>query len=199
MSEKTQKRHADLRARITDAAETAVIGGGISAIKARDLAREAGCALGAIYTVFDDMTDIVLAVNSRTFSRLGQAVTAAVEAQDTPAPGDQLIVMAKAYLRFAADNAFAWRSLFDVEMSTDKDVPEWYFEEMSRLLKLIADPLATLRPDLPKEEVFLLARAMFSSVHGIVLLGLEKRISGVPLPDIERMIETILRNFAGSS
>ena len=71
MSEKTQKRHADLRARITDAAETAVIGGGISAIKARDLAREAGCALGAIYTVFDDMTDIVPAVNSRTFSRLG--------------------------------------------------------------------------------------------------------------------------------
>ena len=199
MSEKTQKRRADLRARITDAAETAVISGGISAIKARDLAREAGCALGAIYTVFDDMTDIVLAVNSRTFSRLGQAVTAAVEAQDTPAPDDQLIVMAKAYLRFAADNAFAWRSLFDVEMSTDKDVPEWYFDEMSRLLKLIADPLATLRPDLPKEEVFLLARAMFSSVHGIVLLGLEKRISGVPLPDIERMIETILRNFAGSS
>ena len=129
MSEKTQKRRADLRARITDAAETAVIGGGISAIRARDLAREAGCALGAIYTVFDDMTDIVLAVNSRTFSRLGQAVTAAVEAQDTPAPDDQLIVMAKAYLRFAADNAFAWRSLFDVEMSTEKDVPEWYLKK----------------------------------------------------------------------
>ena len=198
MSEKTQKRRADLRARIVDAAEEAVINGGMSAIKARDLAKTAGCALGAIYTVFDDMTDIVLAVNGRTFARLGVAVTDAVQAQSASTPSDRLIVMAKAYLQFAADNSYAWRTLFDVEMSTDKDVPDWYADEMKRLLQLIALPLSELRPTLSPYELSLLARAMFSSVHGIVLLGLEKRVSGVPLDEIERMLETIIQNFSGA-
>ena len=198
MSEKTQKRRADLRARIVDAAEEAVINGGMSAIKARDLAKTAGCALGAIYTVFDDMTDIVLAVNGRTFARLGVAVTDAVQAQSASTPSDRLIVMAKAYLQFAADNSYAWRTLFDVEMSTDKNVPDWYADEMKRLLQLIALPLSELRPTLSPYELSLLARAMFSSVHGIVLLGLEKRVSGVPLDEIERMLETIIQNFSGA-
>ena len=124
LSEKTEKRRADLRVRITDAAQAAVIEGGIEAVKARDLAKQAGCALGAIYTVFDDRTDIILAVNSRTFARLGQHVTDAVKAQSANTPTDQLIVMAKAYLEFAAANAFAWRTLFEIEMSTDKTVPD---------------------------------------------------------------------------
>ena len=41
-----------------------------------------------------------------------------------------------------------------------------------------------------------MTRALFSSVHGIVLLGLERRISGVPPEKLERMIELVLSNIA---
>jgi len=37
-----------------------------------------------------------------------------------------------------------------------------------------------------------MVRALFSSVHGIVLLGLENRISGVPRERIEDMISQVL-------
>ena len=199
MSEKTKKRRADLRVRIIDAAEAAVLSGGLSAVKARDLAKQSGCALGAIYTVFDDMTDILLAVNGRTFERLGKAVSGALAACPDCTPQEALITMAKAYLYFAAENTRAWRTLFDVEMSVDQQVPDWYMTELGRLFALISGPLQQLRPDLPPDETAIMTRALFSSIHGIVLLGLEKRISGVPLPEIERMIETILANFTASA
>ena len=93
----------------------------------------------------------------------------------------------------------AWRTLFEIEMSTDKTVPDWYLDEMRRLLRLISEPLSQLRPTLPPEDISLLTRAMFSSVHGIVLLGLEKRISGVPSQDLNRMLETIIVNFSGAA
>jgi hypothetical protein len=45
---------------------------------------------------------------------------------------------------------------------------------------------------MPADELDLMVRALFSSVHGIVLLGLERRISGVPRPQIEHMIAQVL-------
>ncbi|KMW57061.1 transcriptional regulator, TetR family [Candidatus Rhodobacter oscarellae] len=198
MSEKTEKRRADLRARILDAAEAVVIVEGMSAVKARDLATKAGCALGAIYNVFDDMTQVVLEVNSRTYKRLGAAVAEAMaQVRDAP-PVDQLVALGHAYLHFADSNTNAWRTLFDIPMSAETGVPEWYIDETKRLLHNISGPLSQVRPDLTPENLSILCRALFSSVHGIVILGLEKRITAVPEQDLAPMIEVIIRNYVGS-
>ena len=42
-------------------------------MKARPLAEAAGCALGAIYTVFPDLDALILAVSARTLARLERA------------------------------------------------------------------------------------------------------------------------------
>jgi hypothetical protein len=42
-----------------------------------------------------------------------------------------------------------------------------------------------------------MVRALFSAVHGIVLLGLEQRISGVPPERIEQMIAQVLEQIGG--
>ena len=81
--------------------------------------------------------------------------------------------MAKAYLAFAAENPRLWRGLFDVEMSVEKEVPRWYLDELGRLFSIIADPLTELYPGKSAAEIDLMTRALFSSVHGLVLLGLE--------------------------
>ena len=196
MARKTAERRETLRETLTDIAEACVREGGIDALRARDLAKEAGCAVGAIYNVFDDMTGLVLAVNGRTFRRVGIAVSTRVDAVSDAPPVDRLITMAKAYLAFAAENPRLWRGLFDVEMSVEKDVPRWYLDELGRLFSIIAGPLAELHPDKTAAEIDLMTRALFSSVHGIVLLGLERRISGVPLEKIEDQIEFLLSNAA---
>ncbi len=196
MARKTAERRGALRDKLIDIAEARVRDGGIGSLRARDLAGEAGCAVGAIYNVFDDMTGLILAVNGRTFRRLGAEVSGKVaEVADQP-PVERLVTMAKAYLAFAAENPRLWRGLFDVEMSVDQDVPAWYLDELGRLFSIIAAPLADMHPDKSAAEIDLMTRALFSSVHGIVLLGLERRISGVPLDRLEGQIDFLLRNAA---
>lgn len=189
---KAAERQAILRERLIDVGQAQVIAGGLSSMKARDLAKEAGCALGAIYNVFDDLGALAMAINARTFRQMGQVVADSQEGTSTLDPNQRLILMANAYLKFASENANLWRALFDLKMSTDSHVPDWYLQELARLFSFIAAPLAELFPEKNKDELDLVTRAMFSAVHGIVLLGLEKRISGVPIPMIEEMLKQLL-------
>jgi len=195
MTGKVKEKRDALRKKLIDLGEARIIRGGIEEINARALAKEAGCAVGAIYNVFGDLNDLVMAVNGRTFKRLGNHVVDAVKSSPTEDPVDVLVTMGHAYLSFAQGNTFAWRTLFDLEMSTEQDVPEWYLTEMEKLLALIAKPLMGVYPDLPREDVILMTRGLFSSIHGIVLLGLEKRISAVPVQELEKMISLILNSL----
>lgn len=196
MARNTAKRRADLRDKLIDIAEIEIRDNGMASLRARALAEEAGCAVGAIYNVFDDMTGLILAVNGRTFHRMGGDVSATVSDVNAPAI-DRLIAIAMGYLRFATENPNLWRALFEVEMSTRADVPDWYLQELGRLFKIISHPLSELYPDAEPKDLDLRTRTLFSSVHGIVLLGTEQRISGVPLDVIEQQIAFLLRSVAG--
>ncbi|MDQ2091640.1 TetR/AcrR family transcriptional regulator [Marimonas arenosa] len=194
MAGKAKARREALRDKLVEIAETTIARDGMDAIRARDLAREAGCAIGAIYNVFADISEIVVAVNGRTFRKLGKSVAAAVQGAPED-PIEQLIAMSYAYLRFATDNPKLWRTLFDIQMSTEQEVPAWYLEELDHLFANIARPLARLFPKIDEDELDLMTRTLFSSVHGIVLLGVENRISGVPRDRLEQMIALLLRNI----
>ena len=194
MAKDTEKRRAELREKLVDIAEAEIRANGVQSLRARALADKAGCAVGAIYNVFDDLSGLILAVNGRTFARLGEAVTSEVAASDGAAV-DKLVIMGRAYLRFAHDNPKLWRALFDIEMTADSGVPEWYLNDLRHLFGIIAGPLGDMHPDATPEDLDLMTRTLFSSVHGIVLLGLERRISGGPVERIEDMIAFLLSRF----
>lgn len=196
---KADLRRDDLRARLITIAEARIAEDGLTAIKARDLAKAADCAVGAIYNVFPDLNGLVMAVNGRTFQALGKSVAASVAAAPPDKPQGELITMSLAYLRFAADNTNLWRALFDLDMSTDMDVPQWYLAELGKLFALIGAPLTRLFPDDSHRDIEMMTRTLFSSVHGIVLLGLQRRISGVPMDKIEEMIAILLSNVTSHS
>lgn len=192
MAGKVEQRKAKLRETLIDVAEAQIVAGGLASLKARPVAEAAGCSLGAIYNIFDDLDALVMAVNGRTFRKLGAFVSAEVAAAGPLDENAQLIALARGYLQFAVSNTELWRALFDLEMSADGPVPDWYLQELGAVFALIAAPLARLFPDMARGELDLMVRALFSSVHGIVLLGLERRISAVPQDQIEMMLGQIL-------
>lgn len=192
MARDTAKRKEKLRETLIEIAERQIIEGGLRSLKARTLATQANCAVGAIYNVFADINALVMAVNGRTFHTLGALVADATKRAGRVGPNDRLIAMSNAYLGFASDNTNLWRALFDLEMSADGPVPDWYLYELGLLFSHIAQPLTELFPDMSQRELDLMTRALFSSVHGIVLLGLERRISAVPQDNIQTMIAQIL-------
>jgi AcrR family transcriptional regulator len=190
----TDRRNA-LRDRLTALAEQTIATQGLKALKARDLAREAGCALGAIYTVFPTLDHLVLTVNARTFTRLG-AFVAAELAQAPEDPRRQMVVMAQAYHAFAAQNRPAWAALFTIDRPEGAAPPDWYLAEMAQLFTLIGGPLARALPDLSPADQAVMARTLFSAVHGIVALGLDQAAAGVARPDIDRMLDLMLSRIA---
>ena len=194
MAGKVAERRKVLREDLVKIAEATIAQSGLSSLRARDLAAEASCAVGAIYNVFGDLNDLVLAVNARTFHALGAEVAAALaDAEQTPT--DQLIVMAQAYHHFASRHHNLWRALFDIERAEGETAPDWYLAEMGQLFTFIHDPLAALNPDTGAEELILLTKALFSSVHGIVLLGLDEASAGVQSDNIDAMIALILKRL----
>lgn len=198
MASKAEERRSALRDTLVDIAEAQIETDGLAVIKARGLAKAAGCSVGAIYNVFGDLEDIIIAVNGRTFGKLGRHVAKALEGKAGDPPTERMIAMSYAYLEYASEHPRSWRALFDLRMSTDMDVPEWYIAELAQLFSYINGPVRECFPELDADEVDLMTRALFSSIHGIVLLGLENRISGVPREQIRRMIAMMLRSATGS-
>jgi AcrR family transcriptional regulator len=189
---KASLRRDDLRARLIDLAEAQIAAEGAASLKARELAAQAGCAVGAIYNVFDDMTALVMQVNVRTFARLGAMAVASLAGVQGAEPRAQMVALGHAYLHFAADNLHLWRALFDV---AGADVPDWYRVALANLFQQIEGPIAALFPGLERRQLDLMVRALFSSVHGIVLLGLNNRTPAAPLAEIEAMIAMVLQEI----
>ena len=70
---------------------------------------------------------------------------------------------------------------------------------MGRLFTYISDPLTVIFPGRDPQEQALFTRALFSSIHGIILLGLDQASSGVPTKDIDRMIAMVLKQLVASN
>lgn len=187
------QRRMKLRERLLEAARQAVAARGLQGLKARDLAAEAGCALGAIYTAFDDLDELILRVNLATLERLGQALDAALGAA---APSDALLALARAYLDFARREEPSWRALFEHRLAHGAPVPDWYADARNQLFRRLEGPLASLLPKQEPQARARLARTLFSAVHGVVVLGLEAKIADTTPEALDRELESLVRLIA---
>lgn len=189
---KALERRAKLRESLIVAAERSVNAGGLAGLKTRELAREIGCANGAVYNLVEDVDELILRVGSRTLARLDAALTNA-ESDGPASPGAILVRIAIAYCDFAAENLELWRALFEHRMAHGKPTPEWAISEQMDLFRHIYRPLAVLFPKRAPAELSVLARSLFSAVHGMVLLGLEQKLIAVPIEALRKEIATIVR------
>lgn len=186
-------RRTQLRDRLIDIAQETVAAQGLAGLKARDLAAAAGCALGAIYTAFHDLDELILRVNARTLARLEAALDAAfVDAEAEQA----LEAMARAYLTFARKDEPSWRALFEHRLPPGAPVPAWYADARNRLFNRLDAPLAQLLPGRDATARAALARTLFSAVHGVVALGLEEKIAETPPKLLDEQLGVLIRLLA---
>ena len=193
----TEQRRARLREALVAAAEQAIEQQGIATLRARALAQEVGCAVGAIYNVVEDLDDLVLLVNARTLAALERELIAADRADEPLAQGSnpaiaRLVRMAIAYLDFAAAHTPRWRMLFEHRMPAGREVPAWYREEQQRLFAYVEELLLELQGQESRVRRALLARSLFSAVHGLVVLGLEEKLQTIPLPVLREQVRFVV-------
>ena len=189
---KALERRTKLRESLILAAEKSISTAGLAGLKTRELAREIGCANGAVYNLVADMDELILLVGSRTLRRLDAALSEA-ESAGPPSPAEKLVRIAVAYCDFAAENLELWRALFEHRMTPGKPIPEWAVSEQMDLFRHIYRPLAALLPKRSTAELSVTARSLFSAVHGMVLLGLEQKLIAVPVEALRAEIAVIVR------
>ncbi|HMJ43238.1 MAG TPA: TetR-like C-terminal domain-containing protein [Pseudolabrys sp.] len=189
---KTLERREKLRCELILAAERSIGAKGMAGLKTRELARDIGCANGAVYNLVEDMDELILLVGSRTLARLDASLTVA-ESDGPASAGETLARIAVAYCDFAADNLELWRALFEHRMVPGKPIPEWAIEQQMELFRHIYRPLATLFPKRSAAELSVTARSLFSAVHGMVALGLEQKLIAVPVDALRAEIALIVR------
>jgi AcrR family transcriptional regulator len=189
---KALERREKLREALILAAERSIKTGGLAGLKTRELARDIGCANGAVYNLVADMDELILLVGSRTLARLDTALTAA-ESNGPASPTETLVRIAVAYCDFAAENTGLWRALFEHRMAPGKPVPDWAIDEQMAMFGHIYRPLTALFPKRTTVELAVTARSLFSAVHGMVTLGLEQKLIAVPVEALRAEIATIVR------
>jgi len=184
-------KHEQQRDRLIEVAQHVIAMRGLDALKARDLAQEAGIALGQIYNLVEDMDELILLVASRTLAQLEAQLEAALEGRGSTAQ-ENLIMIAVAYHHFARDHYHLWRSLFDHRLEMGKNLPEWVRKERLRPFRFVEQSLAQLMPDATAEQIGLFTQTVFSAIHGMVSLTLNARDVGVRPQRLDEQIAFLL-------
>jgi AcrR family transcriptional regulator len=169
---------------IVAAARDVIASKGLISLKIRDIAQAADCSVGSIYNEFGDFDGVILEVSRGTIKAL-DARLSAVPSQD---PVEQLLGLAEAYLGFAMEHANLLRALYEHRMQNDHPFPDDLLQMVVKTFALMYEPMVRLLPDQDPVEVALLARMMFSAVHGIISLGLEERMVAVPPQSLHRHV-----------
>jgi AcrR family transcriptional regulator len=162
---------------------------GLRSLKIRDVAGAADCSVGSIYNEFGDFDGLILEISRGTVRTL-QAQLSAVPAAD---PVQQLYDLADGYLAFATEHGNLLRALFEHRMEDDRPFPEDLLAMVLHTFALMHAPLVRLLPDRDQAEIALLARMMFSAVHGIISLGLEERLVAVPPESLRALVQQFVK------
>jgi AcrR family transcriptional regulator len=196
--EEPMKAQAPYRTKMRDSmvaiASRIVAVEGLAALQARRIALEAGCAVGTLYNVFGGLDFLIIEANATTLDELGAVLAKADVATAAGSNADRLLALALAYLGFANDNSNAWRAVFEHHMSPGTEVPAWYRERQGRLFGMveailqstIADPVARSSS----------ARALFSAVHGIVTIALDRKLGDFDLEEARRQVTFVVKAVA---
>ena len=187
-----QERRAALREKLIEIAYAKIGVDGLHSVTARYLSGEAGCALGAIYNMFEDMNELFMAVNLRSFVALGEQVKSGLAGLDDATPHQELDAMEQQYIAYAMENTQHWLAMFEIEMTADSNAPAHYQNALASLLQIIAVSMAKVYPEKSPDEIAMITRTVFSSIHGIVLLGVQRRLSGVPEEELREMVRFLI-------
>jgi AcrR family transcriptional regulator len=199
-------RRGALREALVASAERMIGERGYQALRARELAQEVGCALGAIYNVFPDLDALIVAVKEHTLDALDSEIARRVDDKNLASGAarggavaiatQRMQMLARTYLNFASQHPKQWQALFE---HRSRHANEAYHVKLDQIFGHIERPLAAIMPLAPARARRLFAQALFSAVHGIVALGLDQKLGALPDQDLAWQVSAIVQAVANGA
>lgn len=183
--------HGNLREALLDRAWESIDAEGVDALSLRQLARDVGVSHGASARHFSDRTALLDAVAVAGFTRMNEALAAAVE-QAAPF-GERLRAAGLAYIGFAVAHPAILEVMYKAKHQFDAsgELRERSRASMSMVVAFVA--AAQAAGEIPEGDAERRALVIFASVHGVAALATADLLDGVPWQDAaEATIEVIL-------
>ena len=156
MGRRNDHSKEELRALCISAAQALVAEHGLGGLTARRIAQGIGYSAGSLYVVFANLDDIIVHVNAATLA--------------------QIHALATSYLEFAQTHTNLWRCIFEHRLPGGVQVPPWFLDRVAQMFKVVAEPIGQVRPDFNEAHLSTAARALWSAVHGVCILGLDDKL-----------------------
>jgi AcrR family transcriptional regulator len=171
--------HGNLKDVLIRAAFRLVAKSGLDRFTLRELARKAGVSHNAPYRHFRSKEDLVAALAAEAFRQLTASLRAAMASAGNP--GEKLRDSAIAYLRFALQNPSRFQVMFHASFDR-MNYPE-YIAAYEETLAVVEG----LVRNCGWEDTETATSLVWSSVHGIVELGLSGRLYNGDPAELERL------------
>jgi AcrR family transcriptional regulator len=181
--------HGDLKEALVEAAVSIIRAKGVEALTIRDVAKRTGVSPAAPYRHFPDRRSLIAAVAERGFIRLQQAMIAGMESARGREGFKQVAI---AYVEFGLNNPAEYRVMFGPETADTADFPS--LRETSRaVLGGVAEAVTQLQKAklIGKGDAWLIAAALWSTLHGLVMLVLDGQTAKVA--DTREIVEEATR------
>ncbi len=184
-------RNADRQALI-DAAFAILRDGGSAALTARGVAERAGTAVGSVYTAFDSLEALRLEANAITMEMLRTHLVQALETHPADGVEPRLLRLADAYIAFADAHRTIWAALFEPRTLPAPTAITDSIASLFAVLEKILRETASIEA----QEASLLARSLWSSVHGTLFLAEIGNLGPIGRDQAPALVHALVRTVA---
>ncbi|MBY0251871.1 MAG: TetR/AcrR family transcriptional regulator, partial [Methylobacterium organophilum] len=172
-----------------EAAVAILNAGGAAALTARGVAERAGPAVGSVYAQFDSLEALRLEANAVTMRRLRDTLAGALAACPSRETEARLLCLADAYLAFAGEHHAAWAAIFE---RRTVPAPDSVQADIAALFGILEGVLRD-GGRLAEAAIPVMARALWSSVHGMTYLADLGGLGPLGVDDVRPMIDALVR------
>lgn len=180
----TPTRVADFRSRLCDVAMQLLAEVGYDRFNMRELAARLGVSAMTAYRYFKDKDEILANIRVRAIDRLGDRIESCAAMSGTAAA--RCAAVCHAYVEFGCREPTYYRLMFEVPKRSAALSPDLLRAEA----RVLAALTAYLHPVENGVDLELFGRALWSTLHGIVALHLNEKLSDV---EVDRVLAETLR------
>ena len=191
---KSAYHHGNLRAELIQAGLSIVAEEGVDTVSLRAVARRAKVSHSAPYHHFSNKAELLAALAAAGFERLVGEIREEMERNAAHTPIDQLRVLGRTYMNFAAANPSVFRMMFRPELTQPSQHPVLQGAEALAFSTLMEIVVACQQHNqLPAGDPFALAVCAWSAVHGLATLRVEQVLQETALGayDWSQIVNTI--------
>lgn len=147
---------------------------GYQGLTARRVAKEIGYTVGTLYLVFENLDDLIVALNTETVTELRLELERSAGACETDR--ERIPALAKAYIDYALKYPHRWRLAFEHRLPEGQAPPQAVTSQTNALFAMVAECLRVYAPARSDDEIAEIATALWSGVHGICILSLTDKL-----------------------